>query len=221
LEKGDGLRPLKARFFRDALECDPVKACKRIHTKNPGYLRNSKTQRGMKKIITFLLLLTAACSPGIVVQTDYDQEVNIKPYSTYTWADSKEIEVKNNPLYYNELNDKRIKTAVEEQLKKKGYTPATGPAELVIHYHLVVENQTELRTDPYGFYGPYWLRPGISSYRYSEGTLIIDIMEAKTNNLAWRGWATSITDSNRAIKEELIQLAVQEIFKKYPHRAGK
>jgi hypothetical protein len=170
------------------------------------------------KILFGLFLIATACSSRVVVRTDYDREVNIKPYSTYLWADTKDIEAKNNPLYYNELNDKRIKTIVNEQLAAKGYEPVSESAELILHYHLVVESKSELRTDPYGYYGPYWLRPRINTYQYNEGTLIIDIMEAKTNNLAWRGWATSIMDSDKNIKEDLIRNAVIEIFKQYPYK---
>lgn len=175
----------------------------------------------MKNLGLFIILVLTSCTPGITVQTDYDRDVNIKQYTTYGWADNKDMEAKNNPLYYNELNDKRIKTTVEDELAKKGYVLTTQNPELILHYHLLAEKQNELRTDPYGVYGPYWIQPHVNSYYYTEGTIIIDIMEAKTNNLAWRGWATSIIDNNRELNEAVMKEAIQFIFKEYHFKAPK
>ncbi|MFM7430038.1 MAG: hypothetical protein ACKO1F_09080 [Flammeovirgaceae bacterium] len=43
------------------------------------------------------------------VRSDYDKDINLNLYKTYSWLPVKEIESKNNPLVYNELTDKRIK----------------------------------------------------------------------------------------------------------------
>jgi hypothetical protein len=172
----------------------------------------------MKRIIGFLFILSS-CS-GIIVSSDYDRDVNMKPYNTYAWAESKDIEAKNNPLYYNELSDKRIKTAVNKQLTKKGYVLSTENPHLILHYHILIEDHQELRNDPYVLYGPYWMQPHVNYYRYNEGSLLIDFMEAKTNNLAWRGWASSVLDFNHEMNEALIQEAVMRIIKVYPFEAG-
>lgn len=176
----------------------------------------------MKKYITnFLvvfLLVAMGCSPKATIYTDYDRDYNIREYITYAWADDKEIESRNNPLYYNELNDKRIKNAVNNQLKGKGYTLVSENPELLIHYHIVVEDRTEIRTDPYGYYGPYWMRSRTYSYSYRQGTLIIDLMDAANKNLLWRGWAVSVIDDAYTTDqaETLIYTAVADIFDRLP-----
>jgi hypothetical protein len=53
------------------------------------------------------------------VSSDYDNNVNLKLYKTYAWLPVKEIESKVDPLVYNELTDKRIKSAVDIQMKNK------------------------------------------------------------------------------------------------------
>ena len=173
----------------------------------------------MNYIRVTMMLLLVSCRSGIIVHTDYDRDINIKSYSSYSWAE--ELFSDKNQLYYNELSSKRIKTAVNSALSKKGYLFDMSKAELIIHYHIIIENKSELRTDPYGVYGPYWMRPQVNSYQYTEGTLIIDIIEAKSKSLAWRGWATSIIDADGDLTEELIINAVNEIFNKYPFKAPK
>lgn len=171
----------------------------------------------MKPIGIIVILTLTSCSPEIIVRTDYDRDINLKPYTTYSWIDSHTGE-NLNPLYYNELNDKRIKKAVNEKMAMKGYKLVSENAEITLHYHLVIENKSELRVDPYGNYGPYWMRPSLNSFQYNEGTIIIDLLEAKSNALAWRGWATSIIDTDKNLKPELITEAVNEILKAYPHK---
>ncbi|HWA33528.1 MAG TPA: DUF4136 domain-containing protein [Cyclobacteriaceae bacterium] len=170
----------------------------------------------MKKLI-LLTLVCFSCSRELIVRTDFDKSFEIHRNSTYSWLDNKNIEIRNNPLYYNELNDKRIKDAVNLELSNKGYTLTDNAAELIVHYHIVVENRTAIQTDPYGYnYGIYWTRGQTDVYRYREGTLAIDFMDARNRNLIWRGSATSIIDDDDQITEETINKAVAKIFMSFP-----
>lgn len=160
------------------------------------------------------------CGTSSQVFTDYDKTAHITEYSTFGWSTPLSIEARNNPLYYNELNDKRIKNAIAVQLESHNYKYAEDP-DLEIHYHIIIEDKTVMRTDPYGYYyGPYWMRSEVSVYEYHEGTLIIDLMDAKTDNLIWRGWMTNfLKDRDPEKMEESINQAVRMIFEKYPYRA--
>lgn len=176
----------------------------------------------MKNSFVALILLMTGCSPEIRVYSDYDPGYELYNYATFTWLKEKSIELGNNPLYYNELNDKRIKSAITEQLTKKGYRRSEKDPELVVHYHIIVDDQSIVTTDPHGyFYSPYWthLRTNIQQYR--EGTLIIDFMDPKTNNLVWRGWAVSALEGRPLTPDKidgLIRTAVGKIFRKFPNR---
>jgi hypothetical protein len=178
----------------------------------------------MKKVFSFLFLIASACSTQLRVYSDYDRDYSIREFTTYTWAGSKEIESKNNPLYYNELNDKRIKNAVNAQLENKGYLPTPDNPRLIVHYHIVVEDRTIVTTDPYGhYYSPYWMRLQTNIYPYREGTLIIDLMDANTDNLIWRGWAVAVLENvyNTDQVEDLINTAVTRIFKDFPQAVAR
>jgi Domain of unknown function (DUF4136) len=175
--------------------------------------------------IYFLIfhILLAGCGSSSQVYSDYDRSANIEEYRTFGWLPSDQIEARNNPLYYNELNDKRIKNAVAAQLESKGYRYKISKPEILLHYHIIIEDKTTVRTDPYGYYyGPYWMRTHVDVFQYREGTLIVDLMDAATNSLVWRGWVTSfIKNTNPEKTEENIQQAVRMIFSKYPYMANK
>jgi hypothetical protein len=167
----------------------------------------------------FVALLLVACSPEIQVQTDFDPDYDLWTYKTFDWGQKVNIEEGMNPFRYNELNDKRIKSAVQNQLTGRGYQLAEANPDLVLHYHIIVKDKSVLATEPYGYnYSSYWMRMETNIYSYREGTLILDLMDSKTNNLIWRGWAVSPLNSSYKPEEieKLINKAVFKIFKKFP-----
>jgi hypothetical protein len=173
------------------------------------------------KFIPLLLLLLSACSNELRVYTDFDRSVSIQKLTSYDWLPVNQIEARNNPILLNELTDKRIKKAVEAQLEEKGYVRSETSAQMIIHYHIIVENKASVSTEPYGYnYGHYWLDKELDSYRYNEVTLILDFMDSRNCDLIWRGWAVSILDEE-AISEALINQAVAEIFQQFPVSAAK
>lgn len=172
----------------------------------------------MKLQACLALLILTACSNEIRVYTDRDPDYDLWTYKTFDWSQKADIEKGNNPLYYNELNDKRIKTAVSEELVNRGFAASTDNPDLMIHYHIIVDDQSMVINEPYGHYGPYWTHMHTSVYAYREGTLIIDLMDQKTNNLIWRGWAESAIEGmyDRERVDHLIKASVEKIFRKFP-----
>lgn len=178
-----------------------------------------KNQLAMKYQFILSIILIMGCSQQIVVHTDYDPDYDLWKYNTFDWGKKINIEEGQNPLHYNELNDKRIKTAFQEQLSKRGYKITTESPDLILHYHIIVKDQSIVVTEPSGLvYGPYWTRMNTSTYTYREGTLILDIMDKKTNNLIWRGWAVTDVKESYTPKEieSLINTTVSKIFRKFP-----
>lgn len=175
----------------------------------------------MKKPL-FIWLFSAfmiACSPQIRVYTDRAPGQDPSTYLTYDWRVRADIETGQHPLFYNELNDQRIKLAVNNELNNRGYVQSEEPA-LLLHYHIVVKEQPFVSI-PYDYdyenYEFWFDRHSISSYK--EGTLIIDIMEVSTNNLIWRGWAVAVLDEvdTPEKSEELIKKSVSKIMNGFPY----
>lgn len=168
----------------------------------------------MKKTLGILMIATlAGCSEQITVRTDYDRSVKIATYNSFAWLDKEGIEERNNPLYYNELNDRRIREATVAQLMGKGYTQDSATPRLKVHYHIVIEDKTQVRSDTYS---PYWIKSERDVYTYREGTLIIDLMDGQNEMLLWRGWAISALSDTDQMSDDLIRSAIGKIFEKLP-----
>jgi hypothetical protein len=171
-----------------------------------------------KNLIPILLLMVfGSCSERIRVYTDKDATRDIRLFSTYQWDEIKNLEAANNPIYYNELNDKRIKMEVNTQLQSHGYKLLEGEAELTAHYHIVVNTETVSRDMTNFYHGARWLETDRAAYTLREGTLIIDLMDAKNGELIWRGYAISVLDEFRPdISEKVMEEAITKIFLEFP-----
>lgn len=170
------------------------------------------------KYLFLLMVALGSCAPAVTTFMDKDADVDVRQFKTFSWQRSPSAESPTHPLYYNELNDKRIRSAADKTLRAKGYQPAEGNTELVIHYHIIVESKSVVKAEPSGIrYSPYWMEKQLFTMQYDEGTLIFDLMDPKTNSLIWRGWAVGVLDDIKPEKiETIIGRTVERIFKKLP-----
>lgn len=72
---------------------------------------------------------------------------------------------------------------------------------------------------PYGYNNtPYYQQQPMYQQQqvtYDEGTLLVDVIDRKANQLIWRGWSVGTLTDEAALESEL-QGDIRKIFKKYP-----
>jgi len=178
----------------------------------------------MKRVLLFsIFTMLTACTPQIGVFSDSDPDYDLSTYNTFDWGQKIDIEKGRNPLSYNELNDKRIKAAILDQMNTRGYQLTSDDPDLILHYHIIIDDQSVVVTEPFGYnYGTYWTDRQTNVYTYQQGTLILDLMEKKSQSLIWRGWAvTDIGQIKQDQVSEIIKTTVAKIFKKYPIAPGR
>ncbi|WMJ75209.1 DUF4136 domain-containing protein [Cytophagaceae bacterium ABcell3] len=62
---------------------------------------------------------------------------------------------------------------------------------------------------------PYIIGQYIQEIPFTEGMLIIDIIDSNDNSLVWRGWSTGALDSPHIYKQKL-PVMIRDIFTRYP-----
>jgi hypothetical protein len=101
-------------------------------------------------------------------------------------------------------------------LASRGFEKATSP-DLLIHYHASVTQDIYISGGERRDGDCEGCRPEV----YDAGTLLIDLVDARTNRLVWRGWAKSSIDGvidNQDWMEQRIDEAVARILEKLPRR---
>ena len=169
-------------------------------------------------LIVFLLV---GCST-IDVYSDFDPEADFSSIHTFAL---KKVQVPGDVLADNPLLYKRIAAAVSAYLQQRGYKEVDpDKADILVVLRGGVKEKMRItdwgasRPYPYGYrYG--WDRPGrIDVHYYTEGTLIIDILDRARNEMIWQGLGTGILrrydDETR--KQKLINQYVKEILDRFP-----
>jgi Domain of unknown function (DUF4136) len=170
-------------------------------------------------IVFFMALLGSAFAQK--VQTDFDHQANFSQYKTYSWEEIKPA---------NSLWDSRIKNAVDAQLVAKGWTQVPSGGDVCVVAIKTSQTQRTLQTFYDGFGGGWgWRRFGGGGFGesttteqdYKEGTLVVDLYDAKTKQLIWRGSARDTLSDKAAKNEKNLDKGVAKMFKVFPPGSAK
>lgn len=160
------------------------------------------------------LLLLASLSFAQNVKTDYDHNANFAQYKTFSWEKVQTTD----PLMVD-----RIKSAVNANLAAKGLTLVPSGGEVEVFAIETTQNQQTLDTFYNGFGGGRrWGFGGgfgdatTTVETYQVGTLVVDLFDAKTEKIIWRG-SSSDTLSNKADKNtKNLDKGVKKMFQHFP-----
>jgi hypothetical protein len=187
----------------------------------------------MKKIAHWIVLvgvvLLAGCSSQPYVETDHQAGFDFASLKTFSIAETKQDAKEN--ILISPFTLSHIHAALESELGKR-YQQAGGAeakADFVVSYHVVVEEKIDPRSynDMYGFgyYGighryprPYFLGTNTGLRVYNQGSLIIDIVDGKTDKPIWRGVSEKRLSRGMAPQQqrEVLSKAVIEVLAKFP-----
>jgi hypothetical protein len=179
----------------------------------------------MKKNIFLLIVITLisfSCSRKVTIELE--PNIAIEQYHTYTW-NKLEATKTTHPFYQSKELNQLIINEIDKGLAKKGFKQSLGSADFLVDFHIYVEEQKfQNLICPTGFYRGerYMSGLGNSIYcespevvNYDDGTLIIDIVDAHTTQLVWRGSMNDIID-NPSFSGDMFKKKVKLILKKFP-----
>jgi len=171
----------------------------------------------MKNIVLALIVLTS-CSPRVRVTVQDDFDFPVGNYGSYSWKGFVPLSEDKMHTYYSPLTDARIRSSVDAVMLSKGYRLLNSGGGLQLHYHVILEDKTIETTESYDYESStYWFRDELDPYYYTQGTLIIDIVDRKNDCLIWRSRAVGILDDMRAERlERDIDKVVARMLKTLP-----
>ena len=151
----------------------------------------------------------SAAASAQKVSVDYDKEVNFSSIKSYAWEPVAST--------VSPLVEKRILNAIDRQLASKGWTKTDSAPTAIITFHAGVEVQQ--MWNGWGS-GPRWSGFGtITAEQIRTGQLLVDINDATTGRLIWRGFASDTISDNIEKNEKRLNEAVAKMFKQFPPAA--
>lgn len=167
----------------------------------------------LQVLSVFFLITLSSCS-SVWVSADYDKKANFTSYKTFAYSraglDKSEI---------SDLDKKRILYAVDEAMSAKGFTKSENPDVLV---NLYTKERDIVNVTNWGMgfgwgwgWNPWW-GGNVSTNHTPEGTLFIELIDAKTKELVWQGKGVGDLETQTEYKDARIKEFATKILEKYP-----
>ena len=174
----------------------------------------------MRKLaIAAALALASTAAFAQDVKTDYDHAANFAAIKTF--------QAKIATSWNNQISEKRVLDEITQALTEKGWKSVDANPDALVLLHGATEKQKSLNTfysgGGYGGYGYRgWGGMGgmgtatTTTSEYIVGTLVVDIFDAKSKGLMYRGTATDELSDKPEKNAKKLQKASDKMFKDFP-----
>jgi len=180
----------------------------------------------MKKSgLCFLLVMVLfpICCSQITTHFGVDSQANFGEMKTFNWIPRKDVPVSPDPKIAKRdaIVDGYIRDTVVKELEEKGMTLNQKNPDFLITYHGLVEDKVDLRDFRKSLSDRLRLWGGMSGnidVNLAEGSLVLDVVDSRTNKLIWRGVAEGTIDRGLPLPEEekIIKKAIDKLLAKFP-----
>lgn len=167
----------------------------------------------MKKryvLLAMLLCITSAMAVAQQVSVNYLPNASFGQYHTYAWGSNNANQIQDSILA------QVVKQDIDSAMQSKGFTLVTEDKNPDI---IVTGNGGMKQQTSYQAWGMRGFGGGMGSITPEQnviGTLIVDLFDAKTHSLLWRGIAQDTLTNNGGKNQKLVQNAVTKMFKQWP-----
>jgi hypothetical protein len=191
-----------------------------------------------------LVLLAVTAGFAMSVKSDYEKNFDFAQLHTFSFKTDR---ASSDPLSTNTLEAGRIQNALTAQLESHGFTQATGSPDFIVAFYSRSKQKTQVQSTGGGFgpgFGPgfgrfgygrgfgwgygipgagrwrYGSGPDIWTTNYTQGCVMVDVIDARTNDLVWRGKATD-TINGVGQSEKQTDQAAKDLVSKFVKNAKK
>jgi hypothetical protein len=147
-----------------------------------------------------------------------ERGIDFGDYRTYAWGPVGSLSTGDPRLDNNQIFIGLVEAAVDRQLAAKGFEKTRRPAaQLLLHLHARLDQRIESNS-----IDREHRRRAVAEYPpfvYEAGTLLLDLVDTRTNRLAWRGWAEGSLGAvidNQDRMEASIDNAIAKILARLP-----
>ena len=176
----------------------------------------------LRAVLTGSLLMLPVIAAAQDVKIDFDKAYNFSTVKTYA--------IKIGTAWGNNLSERRVLAEFDEAIAGKGWKKVDeGQANI----HVVLHGATETKRTASTFYsgggGGYGYRYGGMGMgtastvvnEYAVGMLVVDLFDAKSKSLVFRGTAEDEISDNPEKNAKRLEKAATKMFKDFPPAAKK
>ena len=154
--------------------------------------------------------ITSAVAAAQQVSVNYNHSQSFSGYHTYAWGSNNNNQIQNSILAQVAQQD--IDTALQAKGLQK--VPESQKPDLILLASGGMRQQTSYNA--WGMRGIGGGMGGITPQQNVEATLIVDLHDAKSQSLVWRGIAQDTLSNNGDKNQKMVQSAISKMFKQWP-----
>ena len=158
-------------------------------------------------------LLFAAVASGVEVHIDFDPTVDFARFKSIGWLEGTPAE--------DEELERKIHASIERELVPLGIREVRESPDLLIVTHASMDMEKEIDVTKFEYWLEYqgWKRPmAVSEESWSShmGVLVVDLLDAVSGRLIWRGIATGNVAKKPERRGEKLDATMTKMFKGFP-----
>ena len=144
---------------------------------------------------------------------DFDPTVDFARFKSIGWLEGTPAE--------DEELERKIHASIERELVPLGIREVRESPDLLIVTHASMDRSKEIDVTKFGYWLEYqgWKRPmAVSEESWSShmGVLVVDLLDAVSGRLIWRGIATGNVAKKPERRGEKLDATMTKMFKGFP-----
>jgi hypothetical protein len=183
------------------------------------------------KIKMFAIVVAVAVGGAVVAgdtQSFFDKQYDFTQLET--WDFKAQRRISRDPLADNELWARMIREEIATQLQKYRFERTTESPDFLVAFYVGLKDRYTVQSMDYGFPGlrprrlfrwPWGWPAAVDIWRipYTDSTLIIDMIDADSNMLVWRGYDTRTIDMDKP--DKALDKGVNKVLKRFLEDIGR
>jgi hypothetical protein len=161
-------------------------------------------------LCVMVVCLASVAAVGQQVSVNYNHSQSFSGFHTYAWAGNNANQIQNSILAQVAQQD------IDAAMQVKGFTKVLEgqKPDLILLASGGMRQQTSYSA--WGMRGIGGGMGGITPQQNVEATLVVDLHDAKSQALIWRGIAQDTLSNNGDKNQKMVQSAISKMFKQWP-----
>jgi len=179
-------------------------------------------------LVAILVAAATACNP-VSVRTTAAPDAHLANLRTFTIATptlkkANAVSDNTDPMLANSISNQALRQDLATDFQAKGYTLTSESPSFAVAYYASAQKKLDVTDWDYGYqywgYHRFWR--GYDGYpvetvqQYTEGTVIVDVIDPATKELLWRGQGKADVSRDPAAYTAELAKTVQAIVAKFP-----
>jgi hypothetical protein len=164
------------------------------------------------KSVIFIVTLTVLAASAFAqeVSVNYNHNASFANYHTYAWGGNNKNQIQNSILAQVAQQD------IENAMAAKGFQKVSEDQNPDL---ILTASGGEREQTSYNAWGMRGIGGGmgsISPQQNVEATMVVSLYDLKAKELVWRGMAQDTLSNKGEKNQEMVNKAVQKMFKQWP-----